>query len=351
VHRAPSLAEHTTLRVGGPARAWVVAETEQQVIDVVRACDAAGEPLLVLGGGSNILAGDAGFPGTVLQVAVRGLTVEVEGRSATLGIMAGEPWDDVVSRAVGQGWSGIEALSGIPGLAGATPVQNVGAYGQEVSQVVTGVRAWDRLTGRIEHLGHEECRFEYRSSVFKQQPGRWVVLSVAMMLRAHPAGTVRYAELAAALGVAVGAEADVRDVRNAVIALRRRKGMVLDESDHDTWSAGSFFTNPVVDRRVAGMLPADCPRYPSPRGVKLSAAWLIERSGVARGHRSAPGSMARVSSKHTLALTNAGGASADDVLELARDIRARVVARFGIELEPEVDLVGCTLQGVGPEHP
>ncbi len=205
------------------------------------------------------------------------------------------------------------------------------------------MRAWDRLTGRTQEMGHEACRFEYRTSAFKQEPDRWLVLSVTMRLMARRTGVVRYAELARSLGVAIGDEADVQDVRAAVLRLRRRKGMVLDDADHDTWSAGSFFTNPVVDQTVAETVPPDCPRYPSSLGVKLSAAWLIEQSGVMPGHRARPGSGARVSSKHTLALTNAGGASAADVLELARDIRARVLERFRIELRPEVGLVGCAL--------
>jgi UDP-N-acetylmuramate dehydrogenase len=343
VRATTTLSERTTLRVGGPARGWVIAETEQQVIDAVRECDARGEPILVLGGGSNVLVADNGFPGTVLSIATRGIAVADEAGSVVLTVHAGESWDDVVALSVERGWCGIEALSGIPGLSGATPVQNVGAYGQEISQVVTSVRVLDRTSGRVERLDRGACGFAYRASAFKAQPERWVVLSMTVRLDIDPTGAVRYAELAHELGVEVGAKAAVGAIRTAVLLLRGRKGMVLDESDPDTWSAGSFFTNPVVDDVVARSVPAQCPRYPAGEGVKLSAAWLIEQAGVARGHRARPDSGARVSGKHTLALTNTGTATAADLLELAADIRERVRARFGIILQPEVRLVGCSL--------
>jgi UDP-N-acetylmuramate dehydrogenase len=337
-----NLSERTTLRVGGPADAWVVGETDQQIIDAVTACDAAGVPVLILGGGSNVLVADEGFPGTVVEIATRGVG-ETLARDAALSIRAGEPWDDLVAHTVSQGWSGIEALSGIPGRAGATPLQNVGAYGQDVGQVVSSVRVLDRSTGSVEILDRAACGFGYRTSLFKAEPSRWVVLEVTLHLSRSRRSEVRYAELARTLGVPVGGTADVEEVRAAVLLLRRRKAMVLDDADPDTRSAGSFFTNPVVTSEVAQSIPSECPRYPSPTGIKLSAAWLIEQAGVEPGWRARDGSGARVSTKHTLALTNASGATAADVLELARAIRDRVATRFGIDLHAEVSMVNCTL--------
>ena len=338
----PTLSERTTLRVGGPARAWIVAESEADLVDAVRALDAAGEPVLLLGGGSNLVVSDSGFAGTVVEIATRGADAQVVDDRVLLTLAAGEPWDDIVSRAVAHGWAGIEALSGIPGLVGATPVQNVGAYGQDVGQVVSAVRALDRSSGQVSEMSGADCGFGYRTSVFKREPNRWVVLSVTMALVECGRGTVGYTELAASLGVPVGGEADISAIRGAVLALRARKGMVLAEHDHDTWSAGSFFTNPVVDPAVAEALPQDCPRYPSDRGVKVSAAWLIEQSGVGRGF-ALPGSRAAISGKHTLALTNRGGATTAEIADLARAVRSTVLDRFAIELTPEPVLVGLSL--------
>jgi len=338
-----TLADCTTLRVGGPADDWVVATTEDDLVAAVRAGDSTGTPLLLLGGGSNLVVADAGFAGTVVQVATRGVDAEPVDGGVRVTLAAGEPWDDVVSRAVARGWAGIEALSGIPGLAGATPVQNVGAYGQDVSQVISGVRALDRASGEVVELTAAQCGFGYRTSAFKREPARWVVLSVTMLLGDGGRGTVRYAELASALGVPVGGDADVTAIRGAVLSLRARKGMVLDAADHDTWSAGSFFTNPVVAADVAAGIPAECPRYPAEAGVKLSAAWLIEQAGIGRGYALAPDAPAAISGKHTLALTNRGRARADDLVALAREVRERVQARFGIVLVPEPVLVGLTL--------
>ncbi len=343
-----TLAERTTLRVGGPAADWIVARTDQELVDAVRSCDDAGTPVLILGGGSNVLVGDAGFPGTVIEVATTGVHSSVDPETVLLEVAAGEPWDAVVARAVIEGWSGIEALSGIPGRTGATPIQNVGAYGQDVGQVVTTIRVLDRASGRIETLESGECGFGYRTSRFTADVDGWVVLGVTLALRPDRRGVVRYRDLAGRLGVEIGATADVRQVRAAVLELRRGKGMVLDPADPDTRSAGSFFTNPIVDRATSGRIPAECPRYPAELGVKLSAAWLIENAGVAPGFCVAPGARARVSTKHTLALTNADGATAADLLALAGEIRDRVLSRFGIELQPEVRLVNCSLQGVGP---
>ena len=337
----PTLSEHTTLRVGGPARDWVVASSEDELVDVVRRLDAAGEPVLLLGGGSNLVVSDGGFPGTVVQVATRGADAEVGPESVLLDLAAGEPWDDLVSRAVAHGWAGIEALSGIPGLVGATPVQNVGAYGQDVAGVITAVRALDRVAGEVRILDHAECGFGYRTSRFKREPDRWVVLGVTMRLRTDGRSPVQYREVAESLGLDEGARADVGAIRGAVLALRARKGMVLAEQDHDTWSAGSFFTNPVVSADVAARLPDDCPRYPADSGVKVSAAWLIEQAGVGRGF-ALPGSRAAISSRHTLALTNRGGATAAEILELAAAVEQRVQDAFGISLVPEPTIVPAT---------
>lgn len=338
-----SLAAHTTLRVGGPADGWHTAESDEDLVAAVTAADREGRPVLLLGGGSNLLVSDEGFRGTVIEIATRGIDVaDSAGDVVTVTVAAGEIWDDVVSRVVAHGWSGIEALSGIPGRVGATPVQNVGAYGQDVAQVIRSVRVLDRRSGTVSDLGWDDCAFAYRTSAFKQDPHRWVVLSVTMRLRTDGQGRIAYAELADALGAQVGDPVDVRAVRGAVLALRARKGMVLSESDHDTWSAGSFFTNPVVSEEQAARLPAECPRFPAPDGVKVSAAWLIAQAGVERGH-SLPGSRAAVSAKHTLALCNRGGATAAEVVELARDVRSRVSSAFAITLEPEPVLVGLSL--------
>ena len=338
------LADHTTLRVGGPARRLVAASTEDELIATVSSADEAGEPVLVLGGGSNLLVGDDGFAGTVVQVGHRGIvTDDVHACSgAFLTVAAGEPWDDVVAVAVSRGWVGVEALSGIPGQTGSTPIQNVGAYGQEVSQTIARVRTWDRQERRLRTFTASECRFGYRSSIFKAEPNRWLVLSVSFQLVLGDLSTpIRYGELARALGVDLGARAPLAEVRRAVLALRRGKGMVLDPADHDTWSAGSFFTDPILSAEQADALPPEAPRYPLPDGrVKSSAAWLIEHAGFGKGYGTPP---ATLSTKHTLALTNRGGARAADLLALARAVRDGVASAFGVRLVPEPVLVGCTL--------
>jgi len=347
VTAATRLAELTTLRVGGPAKAVVVARDEQELIDAVREADASCAPALVVGGGSNLVVSDDGYPGTVVVVGTRGL--EVDGDTcggAWVTVAAGEPWDAVVARAVEHEWAGLEALSGIPGSTGATPVQNVGAYGQEVGQTVARVRTFDRVDGVRRTFAAADCGFDYRTSRFKAEPGRHLVLDVAFSLRfSATSGPVRYAELARRLGLEVGDRAPLGDVREAVLSLRRSKGMVLDPDDHDTWSVGSFFTNPVLSAEQAASLPDDAPRYPAGDGrVKTSAAWLIERSGVAKGQ--AHGGAA-VSSKHSLALTNRGSATTSDVLALARGVRDRVRSAYGVDLEPEPTLVGCSLEAAG----
>jgi UDP-N-acetylmuramate dehydrogenase len=349
VGESVELAALTTLRVGGRAARLVRATSTDQVIDAVSECDARSEPVLVLGGGSNLLVADEGFSGTVVLVGTRGLTVEAEDRcgGATVRVAAGEPWDGVVAAAVERGWTGIEALSGIPGSTGATPVQNVGAYGQEVAETIASVRTWDRQEGRVRTLAAADCEFSYRHSRFKEERfrggPRFVILEVTFQLRlAELAGPVRYAELARALDVEVGGRAPTARVRDVVLALRRSKGMVLDADDHDTWSAGSFFTNPLLDVEQAARLPQDAPRWPADGGrVKTSAAWLIEHAGFGRGY-GLPGPAA-LSTRHTLALTNRGSAQAKDILELARTVRDGVRAAFGVELQPEPVLVGVTL--------
>ena len=340
---AEPLADHTTLRVGGPARRMITVATEAELIEAVRDLDASAEPVLVLGGGSNVLVGDGGFEGTVLKITTRGIMEEKAACSgAVITVAAGEPWDPLVRYAIERGWSGLEAMSGIPGLVGATPIQNVGAYGADVSELISTVRTLDRSTGQLKTLFPIECGFGYRTSRFKSDPGRFVVLSVNFQL---PLGSmsqpIRYPELAGALGVEAGRRAPAADVREAVLALRSAKGMVLVEDDHDTWSVGSFFTNPIVDPATAETLPSDAPRFSQPDGmVKISAAWLIEQAGFARGYGHGA---AQISAKHTLAVTNRGGATAADVLSLAREIRAGVRSRFGIELVPEPVLVECEL--------
>ena len=336
------LADRTTLRLGGPARRLVEAEDEAELVDLVRRLDREREPVLVLGGGSNLVVADAGFGGTVVAVGSRGVTVAREGETARVDLAAGEPWDDAVAWAVADGLSGVEALSGIPGLSGATPIQNVGAYGQEVADVLIGVRVLDRGSGRVVDLDRAACGFGYRDSAFKRSPGRYLVLAVTLRLsRSAASQPVRYAELAAALGVPVGATVPLADARSAVLALRRSKGMVLDADDPDTASAGSFFTNPVLSAAEAAALPVSAPRFPQPDGrVKTSAAWLIEHAGFGRGYGRGP---VRISGKHTLALTNRGGATTEDLLALAREIRTGVRAAYGVELVAEPVLVGCSL--------
>ena len=336
------LANHTTFRLGGPARRFVEATTEKQLIDTVADCDSRGEPVLVLGGGSNVLIADEGFGGTVVKVATRGVRAEAADCSgAQLEVAAGEVWDDLVARAVAAQWSGMETLSGIPGSVGAVPIQNVGAYGAEVATLIQRVRTWNRAEGAIRTFAAAECGFGYRDSRFKREKGRHLVLRVDFQLPLGELGQpVRYPELARALGVEVGQRAPAARVRETVLAIRRRKGMVLDANDHDTWSAGSFFTNPILTPEQAASLPAEAPRFSAGEGVKTSAAWLIQHAGFPAGHGSGP---ARLSTRHVLALTNRGHAATADVLALAREIRDGVRERFGITLVPEVNLVGVSI--------
>ena len=310
--------------------------------------DLAGEPVLVLAGGSNLVVADAGFAGTVVKVATRGLVADQEpGADATCGgvtvrVAAGERWEDVVGDAVKHGWVGIEALAGIPGSVGATPIQNVGAYGQEVSQTIASVRVWDRKLRGIRTFANADCGFGYRTSRFKADPGRHIVLEVTFQFRQGTLGApVRYAELASRLGVVQGDRAPIADVREAVLALRAGKGMVLDPDDHDTWSAGSFFTNPMLTEAQSTGLPEDAPRWPQPDGtLKTSAAWLIEHAGFTKGYGN---DRVGLSTKHTLAITNRGQASTADLIALAREVRDGVEQKFGVRLVNEPVLVGCSL--------
>jgi UDP-N-acetylmuramate dehydrogenase len=372
------LADYTTLRLGGPAGRFVSATSEEQLVATVREADATGEPVLVLGGGSNLVVADEGFPGVVVQVAAAAVRAERAAGAVELTVGAGQDWDELVRQAVADGLSGIECLSGIPGVTGATPIQNVNAYGQEVAQTISVVRAYDRLLDQVVLLTAAECEFGYRTSLFKRHAdagrgaalnpatatGRHVVLSVAFQLAADPlSAPIRYAELARRLGVAEGDRVPLAAAREAVLELRRGKGMVLDPADPDTRSAGSFFTNPVLpasrfaelEARVARLRPADgaggrpaaeAVRIPhwqdGNEAVKVSAAWLIERAGFSKGF---PGDSApvRISTKHTLALTNPGGGSTAELMRLARQVRQGVRDTFGIELVNEPVLVGTRL--------
>jgi UDP-N-acetylmuramate dehydrogenase len=364
------LAEHTTLRLGGPARRFTVASSVADLVAAVTAADRAGEPLLVLGGGSNLVIADAGFPGVVVGVGYAGLAFAASQDGVEVTAAAGQDWDEMVHRCLAEGMSGIECLSGIPGSAGATPIQNVGAYGQEVAETITAVRAFDRLAAEVVRLGPADLGFGYRTSMFKRQAaaggggdvaagigpgaatGRFVVLDVTFALAPSPlSAPVRYTELARLLGVTEGSRVPAVDARSAVLELRRGKGMVLDDADPDTRSAGSFFTNPVVPATVFGELSArlpdsaGLPHWPAGSdAVKLSAAWLIEHAGFSRGFRLPDDpDGARISTKHTLALTNPGGTSTASLIRLARVIRDGVRDAFGVELAAEPTLVGVSL--------
>lgn len=392
------LSELTTMRVGGPAERIVEPSTEAELIETVLALWADDEPWLLLGGGSNTVVSDEGFDGTVVRVVTRGIEriprpadtsgIAVIGsaaipssRTVRLRVQAGESWDGLVEYTVAHGWAGIEALSGIPGSCGAAPVQNIGAYGQELSSSLVAVTFLDFGTGAVERLEAAELELGYRSSVFKH--GRaGVVTAIEIDLFGDESGPganppaalsqpIAYAQLATALGVRIGDRVPLRELRDAVLALRASKGMVLADADLDSVSAGSFFTNPIVGEDFARSLPADAPRWPTavvdesarvtpievvqagypvqvppraPSGgrVKLSAAWLIEHAGIRRGF-ALPGSAAAISSKHTLALTNRGGASAEQIAELARYVQGRVLAEYGVLLQPEPVLVGVSL--------
>lgn len=363
------LSDITTMGVGGPADRFIVARTREEILEAVQEADAAGTPLLIVGGGSNLVIADEGYRGTVLQIATRGITVgdsTVGEDTATAGgavdgsvpvtIEAGHPWDEAVAWTVEHELGGLEALSGIPGAAGATPVQNVGAYGADVSNTLLSIEAWDRHEGRPVTMQASELDLTYRNSVLKRatQNGspRWVVLAVTFGLKRGEALPVAYDQLARALNVELGTRVSLADVREAVLGLRRSKGMVVDPQDPDTNSCGSFFMNPIVEESLTSALPADAPRYPAGKDghVKLSAAWLIDHAGYHKGFgmkgqpgEEIAGGRASLSSKHTLAVTNQGGASCDDVVALARAVRAGVKDAWGIELHHEPLLIGTSL--------
>ena len=334
-----ALSAYTTLGIGGPADRVVTAYGETEVVAAVR--EASG-PVLVLGGGSNLVIADEGFRGTVVRIASQGRDVSIDGDAVLLDVAAGEQWDELVTWCVDEQLSGVECLAGIPGLVGATPIQNVGAYGQDVSETVVSVRAYDRDADEVRTI--DDCGFGYRTSMFKAQSPRWVVLSVTYRLTRGDSRPIRYAELARALGVDVGAVAPLGQVRDAVLSLRRGKGMVLDPQDVDTRSAGSFFTNPFLRPEQHAALRArgaEPPAYPEAGGlVKVPAAWLIEQAGFTKGDFEGP---VGISSKHALALVNRGGAQAADLVRVARAIRDRVQELFGVELVPEPVLVGLQL--------
>ncbi len=335
------LRDYTSLRVGGPAKKFVEVGTEAEIIAAI---EAAGDtPILIIGGGTNILVADSGFEGTVIRIKSHSMQSEIDACSgATLTIGAGENWDEFVATTINRGFAGLETLSGIPGSVGAAPIQNIGAYGHEVSEFITRVRTYDRQAKGLKTFTNSECEFSYRNSHFKAHPGRYVVLDVQFNLRSGELTTaITYAELAKKLGIEVGEKAPIVETRKAVLELRAAKGMLLNPTDRDSWSAGSFFTNPIVSKEIAEKLPEGAPKWPTSDGkVKTSAAWLIENSGVHKGDSHGG---ARVSTKHVLALTNAGNATATDIAELAKSAQKSVFEKFGITLEAEVNLIGITL--------
>jgi UDP-N-acetylmuramate dehydrogenase len=340
------LRAYTTVRLGGAAGELVTVVSDDELLAALRGADG---PVLVLAGGSNVVVDDAGFPGTVILLRTCGIHATTNGDRIQITVAAGEPWDDVVAGTVANGWAGMECLSGIPGSTGATPIQNVGAYGQEVAETIIAVRAYDRVRDEVVVMTPGGCCFAYRTSVFKYND-RFVVLSVDFSLAISPlSAPIRYDELARTLGVQAGARVPLAQARTAVLGLRAGKGMVLDDADPDTYSVGSFFPNPVLDGAGFAALRARAadagqpPAWPAGDGnVKVSAAWLIERAGFGKGY-GRPGSGVAISGKHTLALTNRGTGTTAALLDLAREIRAGVAARFGVTLHPEPVLVNCSL--------
>jgi UDP-N-acetylmuramate dehydrogenase len=335
------LAKYTSLRVGGPASKIVQVSTEAQIIAAIE--DAGDTPILIMGGGTNVLIADKGFEGTVIRISNNSVQAEVDACSgATLTIGAGEDWDVFVQTTITSGFAGLETLSGIPGTVGASPIQNIGAYGHEVSEFVTRVRTYDRKEKEVKTFTNSECHFSYRNSYFKAHPGRYVVLEVQFQLRIGEfSDPITYLELSKKLGIEPGDKAPVAATRAAVLDLRASKGMLLSPDDHDSWSAGSFFTNPIISQQAADALPDAAPKWPLNDGrVKISAAWLIENAGMHKGDEVGG---ARISTKHVLALTNSGSATASDIAELAKRARNYVKEVFGVTLEAEVNLVGIEI--------
>ena len=337
------LADLTTLRLGGPGERVVTTRSTDELVDAVRTADAHREPLLIVGGGSNLVMADAGWAGAVVLVRCDGepVTVREEADRVLVTAQAGAVWDDLVAMTVAEGWSGLAPMSGIPGMAGATPVQNVGAYGSEVADSITELTVLDRQSGAVEVWPPERCAFGFRTSAFKHTD-RYVVLDVTFALRRSvDSEPIRYLEVARRAGVGAGEPAPNDLVRETVLQLRRSKGMVLDPADHDTWSVGSFFVNPFVP---ADLVPDGCPNFTVDGGIKLPAGWLIENAGFGKGYGLDRGrGTVAISTKHTLALTNRGGATTAELLDLAAEIRAGVEARFGIRLRPEAHLKGVDL--------
>ena len=335
------LSNYTSLRVGGPATKIVQVSTEAQIIAAIE--EAGDTPILIMGGGTNVLIADKGFEGTVIRISNNSVQAEVDACSgATLTIGAGEDWDVFVQTTITSGFAGLETLSGIPGTVGAAPIQNIGAYGHEVSEFITRVRTYDRQENVLKTFTNSECQFSYRNSLFKSHPGRYVVLDVQFQLRIGEfSEPITYLELSKKLGIEPGDKAPVAVTRTAVLELRASKGMLLSPDDHDSWSAGSFFTNPIISQQAADALPDAAPKWPLNDGrVKISAAWLIENAGMHKGDEVGG---ARISTKHVLALTNSGDATAADIAELAKRARDQVKAIFGITLEAEVNLIGIEI--------
>ena len=336
----PDLSSFTTLGVGGPATNFLHVKSEAELIAAVKSADDSKTPLLILGGGSNVLISDSGFAGTVVRVETTGNSYEIDACSGgTLTVSAGSDWDEFVALTIDKGLANLESLSGIPGTIGGAPIQNIGAYGHEVSEVIARVRTYDRTKQEIKTFMASECNFSYRSSIFKESAGRYVILDVTFQLRkGEQSLPIGYAELANELGVEIGARVEISKVREAVLKLRGAKGMLVGQGIN---SAGSFFMNPILKKEIADKLPSDAPKWPMPDGrVKTSAAWLMEHAGVSKGDRLAG---AQISPKHVLALSNSGDATATDLIDLARSAQEKVKAKFGIELQSEVQLVGLSL--------
>ena len=335
------LSKYTSFRVGGPATKIVQVSTEAEIIGAIE--EAGDSPILIMGGGTNVLIADKGFEGTVIRISNNSVQAEVDACSgATLTIGAGEDWDTFVQTTIDRGFAGLETLSGIPGTVGAAPIQNIGAYGHEVSEFITRVRTYDRQEKALKTFTNSECEFSYRNSYFKSHPGRYVIIEVQFQIRRGEfSDPITYVELSKKLGIEPGEKAPVVATRAAVLELRASKGMLLKNDDHDSWSAGSFFTNPIISQQAADLLPNAAPKWPLNDGrVKVSAAWLIENSGIHKGDELGG---ARISTKHVLALSNSGNATAADIAELAKRARNQVKEVFGITLEAEVNLVGVEI--------
>jgi UDP-N-acetylmuramate dehydrogenase len=334
------LSKYTSLRVGGPAKKIVHVSTEAEIITAIQ--ESEGSPILIMGGGTNVLIADTGFDGTVIHISNDSIQAEMDACSgATLTIGAGQNWDEFVQTTIDRGLAGLETLSGIPGSVGAAPIQNIGAYGHELSEFITRVRTYDREEKQVKTFTNSQCEFSYRGSHFKEHPGRYVILDVAFQIRTgEMSDPITYVELSKKLGIEPGEKASVVAVRSAVLELRASKGMLISE-DPDSWSAGSFFTNPIISQQAADSLPNATPKWPLNDGrVKISAAWLIENSGIHKGD--AIGG-ARISTKHVLAITNSGSATASDIAALAKKARDQVKEKFGITLIAEVNLIGIEI--------